>query len=92
MIEVIERLGRIGYRHRGDLGIPGREAFRGSDRTPAHHLYACVEGILGLRNPLAVRDRLRRSPELAREYGAIKKRLAAQFPEEWRLPMHSARR
>ena len=27
MATVVERLAAIGYRHRGDLGVPGREAF-----------------------------------------------------------------
>src|SRR4051812_34275182 len=79
---VIERLATLGYRHRGDLGVPGREAFTRPDGTPAHHLYACVEGNRGLRNHLAVRDYLRRNPPAARDYGALKKQLAARFPND----------
>ena len=79
---LIDRLAMLGYRHRGDLGVPGREAFARPDGTPAHHLYACVKGNLGLRNPLAVRDHLRRNPSGAREYGALKRQLAARFPDD----------
>ena len=33
----------IGYHHEGDLGIPGREAFKyeGKDHLRKHHLYVC---------------------------------------------------
>jgi GrpB-like predicted nucleotidyltransferase (UPF0157 family) len=80
--QVIERLATLGYRHRGDLGVPGREAFARPGGTPAHHLYACPEGIAGLRNPVAVRDYLRRNPIAAQDYGALKKQLAARFPDD----------
>jgi len=36
----IERLARLGYVHRGNLGVPEREAFRAAD-DPPHHLYVC---------------------------------------------------
>src|SRR5262245_8084049 len=42
---VIERLAGLGYRHRGDLGVPGREAFYRPRSTLAHQLYVCVAGI-----------------------------------------------
>ena len=36
----IERLASIGYIHRGNLGVPEREAFRHApDELPRHHLY-----------------------------------------------------
>lgn len=82
MEPAIDRLAALGYRHRGDLGVPGREAFARPDGTPAHHLYACVEGNLGLRNPMAVGDYLRRNRSAAREYGALKRQLAARFPDD----------
>src|SRR6185503_6081151 len=37
----IERLSTLGYRHLGNLGIEGREAFASPDRPPRHHLYVC---------------------------------------------------
>lgn len=78
----IERLARLGYVHRGDLGIEGREAFRSPMELPAHHLYACPAGSLGLINPLAVRDYLRGRPDVARAYGDLKKSLALKFPND----------
>ena len=82
MPTVIDRLATIGYRHNGDQGVPGREAFAHPDQAPAHHLYACVENNLALRNHLTVRDHLRRHPARAQAYGELKKRLAARFPDD----------
>ena len=72
---LIDRLAAIGYRHRGDLGVPGREAFDRPEGTPDHHLYACVAGNDGLRNHLALRDHLRGNPSAARAYGSLKREL-----------------
>lgn len=76
----IARCAWLGYKHRGQLGIEGREAFRAPEFLPRHHLYLCVEGNLALINHLAVRDYLRARPGLAAEYGALKKTLAAALP------------
>jgi GrpB-like predicted nucleotidyltransferase (UPF0157 family) len=82
MKAVIGRLAVIGYRHRGDLGIPGREAFERPEGTPDHHLYACVEGNDGLRNHLALRGYLRAHPEAAAEYGRLKRDLADRYADD----------
>ena len=79
---VIKRLATLGYVHRGNLGIEGREAFRSPQKLPAHHLYLCPEGSLGLINPLALRDYLRVHPDLAHAYGNLKKTLALEFPDD----------
>jgi GrpB-like predicted nucleotidyltransferase (UPF0157 family) len=78
----IERLVPLGYVHRGDVGIEGREAFRSPEELPAHHLYVCPAGSLGLLNPVAVRDYLRVHPDVARAYGDLKKSLALAFPND----------
>ena len=78
----IERLESLGYAHRGDLGIPGREAFSQPDDLPSHHLYVCPPDNLALENHLAVRNHLRANPAVAAEYGQLKKRLAEQFPND----------
>jgi len=71
-------LTRLGYRHRGDLGVEGREAFHAPDDAPRRNVYVCVEGCLALRNHLTVREVLRARADLAAEYGALKCSLAAQ--------------
>lgn len=80
MSKAIERLATLGYVHRGNLGIEDREAFESPKGLPLHHLYLCLEGSVALANHLALRDFLRRDPAAAREYGRIKKQLAARFP------------
>jgi GrpB-like predicted nucleotidyltransferase (UPF0157 family) len=39
---VCTRLGSLGYEHRGDLGVAGREAFRTPPGQIPHHLYTCT--------------------------------------------------
>lgn len=73
----IEALERIGYRHRGDLGVRDRESMLAPDGGPRRHVYVCVEGTLHVRNHLAVRDVLRARPDLRDRYGAVKTALAA---------------
>jgi GrpB-like predicted nucleotidyltransferase (UPF0157 family) len=88
-----ERLALLGYRHTGDLGVPGREAF-GRDgleevprdgsgrRWPAHHLYACASDSRELQRHLAFRDWLRSNPEVAAEYAMLKQRLAGRYRDD----------
>ena len=80
----IVRLASIGYAHRRDDGVPGREAFEAprDSPLPAHHLYVCPSDSVPLRNHLALRDRLRADPEAARAYGELKRRLAAAHPHD----------
>lgn len=78
----VERLAEIGYAHRGDLGVPDREAFRAPDGLPRHHLYLSPRGSLSLRNHLGVRDHLRAHPGAAREYGELKLALARRHPTD----------
>ncbi len=79
---VIERLATLGYRHCGNLGVEGREAFASPSALPLHHLYACPSNSLALANHLAVRNYLRAHPDAAREYGELKKQLAQRFLDD----------
>jgi GrpB-like predicted nucleotidyltransferase (UPF0157 family) len=85
--QTIARLATLGYRHEGDLGIPGREAFArdgaedvprdGTDRRwPDHHLYLCLADSRELRRHLTFRDWLRSHSESAAAYGKLKLHLA----------------
>lgn len=71
----IAALVAVGYTHRGDLGVIDREALAEPD-APRRNVYVCVEGTLHVRNHLAVRDILRRRPDLRDRYGAVKTALA----------------
>jgi GrpB-like predicted nucleotidyltransferase (UPF0157 family) len=76
----IERLASIGYVHRGDLGIAGREAFAQPAGTPEHHLYVCPLNGRELPRHLALRDYLRTHADSAETYAAIKRAAAIRFP------------
>ena len=80
--EVVSALAKIGYSHEGDLGIPGREAFKyeGKDHLRKHHLYVCAQDSEELKRHLAFRDYLRSHPEAVAEYGRIKEEGAALYP------------
>ncbi|QIK72490.1 GrpB family protein [Propioniciclava coleopterorum] len=73
----IAALAAAGYEHHGDLGVTDREALLAPDADPKRNVYVCVAGTLHLRNHLAVRDVLRRRPDLRDRYGAVKLALAA---------------
>lgn len=75
----IERLALLGYVHRGDLGVTGREAFSQPLGQPAHHLYVCPPDSIEYRRHIAFRDHLRAYPESARLYGELKRILGAEF-------------
>jgi GrpB-like predicted nucleotidyltransferase (UPF0157 family) len=77
--EAIRRLSGLRYVHRGDLGVPGREAFTAPAGTPPHHLYVCPLGSPALADHLRFRDALRADAGLAAEYGLLKRQLAARF-------------
>ena len=79
LTKAIARLEAAGYRHEGDLGIAGREAFRAPAGRDEHHLYALVQGADELRRHLAFRDRLCASAEDRRAYARLKRRLARTF-------------
>lgn len=90
--EIIRRLEPMGYQHLGEMGIADRHAFKrlsehtpldGRNRTwPVHNLYVCLADSLSLRNHLVLRDYLRAHAGKAKEYGDLKKKLAAQYPQD----------
>ncbi len=82
--EAVCRLETIGYRHEGNLGIEGREAFRydGKDHLQKHHLYVCTQDSAELKRHTAFRDYLRSHPEAVREYSRIKEEGAALYPDD----------
>ena len=80
--EVVSALGEIGYQHRGNLGIAGREAFKydGKEHLKKHHLYVCPEDSPELKRHIAFRDYLQVHPEAVREYSHIKEEGARLYP------------
>lgn len=82
--EVVSALGAIGYRHQGDLGIAGREAFKydGKEHLRKHHLYVCSEDSPELKRHIAFRNYLRTHSEAVREYSLIKEEGAKRYPND----------
>jgi GrpB-like predicted nucleotidyltransferase (UPF0157 family) len=82
---IAEILERLGYKNKGDQGIPGRFAFKPtSDMIPAtasnkkwqgHHLYVCFADSLAVKNHLLFRDALLRDNELVIKYSQMKMEL-----------------
>jgi GrpB-like predicted nucleotidyltransferase (UPF0157 family)/quercetin dioxygenase-like cupin family protein len=75
---VIERLATIGYRWRGDLDVPGREAFKAihDQDLPAHQLYLVVENNKAHLDHRLLRDLLREDSDARERYAALRKRNA----------------
>lgn len=71
----VAALESVGYVHRGDLGVAGREAFRAPDE-PRRNVYVCTAGTANVRNHLAVRDVLRARDDLREAYADVKRALA----------------
>jgi len=74
---VATRLASLGYEHKGDLGVTGREAFRAPRGAVPHHLYVCPFESREYRRHIAFRDHLRSHPADAAAYASLKRKLAA---------------
>jgi GrpB-like predicted nucleotidyltransferase (UPF0157 family) len=82
--EVKSLLEEQGYYHKGNKGIPEREAFDLVDTTvkkslPAHHLYVCPKHSLELKRETAFRDYLRKNKADTERLSALKWELAEKF-------------
>jgi GrpB-like predicted nucleotidyltransferase (UPF0157 family) len=75
----IQALAKIGYRHVGDKGISGREAFDNPPGLPAHHLYAVIFGNREYTRQIRFRNYLRYHPEKVQQYSTLKRALASKF-------------
>jgi GrpB-like predicted nucleotidyltransferase (UPF0157 family) len=77
--EAITRLAALGYQHRGDLGVHGREAFRPPPNDLPHHLYVCAPECLEYARHITFRNHVRAHPEDAHAYERLKRALAVEF-------------
>ena len=73
----IKALAAAGWRHQGDLGIAGREAFLSPADATCHLLYVVVAGSQPHRDHIDLRDFLRAHPGHAARYSDLEHRLAA---------------
>ena len=78
----IRRLGELGYEHRGNLSVSGREAFRAKDEGVRHHLYVCPPESREYRRHIAFRNYLREHGADADDYAVLKRELARKFDSD----------
>jgi GrpB-like predicted nucleotidyltransferase (UPF0157 family) len=73
---VIDRLATNSYQWRGDLGVPGRQAFEPTvdEGLPRHHLYLVVENSKAHLDHWLLRDLLREDADARQNYAALKRR------------------
>ncbi len=72
-----------GFEARGEYGIEGRRYFsRGAGEGPKVHVHAFAVGHPAIARHIAFRDYLRRHPNVAGEYGELKRALAAVHAED----------
>lgn len=90
MPELISRLAGQGYRHEGDLGVPGREAFQAPPAAPEHHLYGVAAGSKPHLDHVLLRDYLRERPDEVQRYSALK--VAFPADSEGRAAYSAAKR
>ena len=76
---VVHKLADLGYDHRGNLGVSGREAFRAKSDTIHHHLYVCPPGSREYERHIAFRNYLRAHARDAIAYALLKRELASRF-------------
>ncbi|SCY13589.1 GrpB family protein [Desulfoluna spongiiphila] len=72
----------IGYCHRGNLGLEGREMFEISNPIHPHNLYVCDPHALAVKNHLVFREHLRSHPGIAKKYARLKHELAEKYPHD----------
>jgi GrpB-like predicted nucleotidyltransferase (UPF0157 family) len=80
--QIKQTLASIGYVYEGDLGIPGREAFRYENKPHLmkHHLYVCNKENEELHRHITFRDYLRQHSDERDEYSTVKKVMALKYP------------
>lgn len=69
----------IGYESKGENGIPGRRYFQKGGDNRTHHVHVFQVGSPHIERHLAFRDYLRTHPNVAKEYGDLKRKLAQEF-------------
>jgi len=76
---VIRKLADLGYEHRVELGVRGRDAFRAKSDTVQHHLYVCPPSSAEYKRHIAFRNYLRTHAADANTYAVLKRELASRF-------------
>ena len=76
----VQPLESLGYKYRGEYGIPGRHFFhKKQDGLATHHIHMVEKGSDFWNRHLLFRNYLRTHPEDAHQYYLLKKKLADKF-------------
>ncbi|MED3553703.1 GrpB family protein [Cytobacillus praedii] len=75
-----DEMEKIGYKCKGENGIPGRRYFQKGEDNRSHHAHIYQVGSPEINRHLAFRDYLRNHPDIKKNYGELKEKLAQQFP------------
>ena len=79
----VEPMTRLGYRYRGDNGLPGRFYFdKVVDGRTVMHCHMYPQDHSDVRKLVAFRDRLRTDRETASEYERLKRVLASKYRDD----------
>lgn len=82
-LATVSRMEALGYRHRGEYGIPGRSYFeKAVDGRTVAHVHMFPAGHPEIRRHLLFRDHLRTHPEAARAYERLKRALAVEHRDD----------
>ena len=76
---IIKSLNKLGYKHRGNFGVNGREVFTCTKADFPHNLYVCLDKCTALKNHLILRDHLRQNHLDRNYYSKLKKQLAKKY-------------
>ena len=81
--KAVPEMKNLGYRYRGENGIPGRFYFdRLVDGRTVVHAHMLPVGHLQVRQHLVFRDYLRTHPDAARDYEQLKRTLASKYRDD----------
>ena len=84
-LKAVSRMTELGYRYRGENGIPGRFYFdRVVDGRTVAHVHMLPAGHSDARKHLVFRDHLRTNPDAAQEYQRLKRELATKYRDDRR--------
>ena len=79
----VEPMTRLGYRYRGDNGLPGRFYFdKVVDGRTVMHCHMYPQGHSDVRKLVAFRDQLRTDRETAKAYERLKRNLASKYMDD----------
>ena len=82
LLAVIKVLSGIGYSHRGNLGVDGREAFAYEAPDIPHNLYMCLDQCTAFKNHIFLRNHLRKNSKDREHYSQLKQLLAWKYPND----------